>query len=242
VDDLRDLVVNIVAGVLLFVLGFGSRQGYAIWQGRKVGRFWRPITRGGVTLVIGRFEEKFRNYDPVGFHGRGDTEARRELNDMFRDARLRPLSLTEPATISSVGRRGNLILLGGGDGNPLAARLMADVGSRIQFLNEDEVSPPALLDNANNPPFRMQPEVRDGQTLTDFGVLIRARNPSDRRKWVVIIAGCYGFATWVGPRLTQDPMLANAPDEFECVYRVPINENEPGEPEIFIGLRPLPRH
>jgi hypothetical protein len=154
-SDLRSLAVDVVAGILVFALGFGTRQIYSWWRSLSIGRFWRPV------------------------------------------------------------------------------------GSHIELVNEDEVNPPVLLDNMNSPGWRLQPSLDGGRVIRDFGVLIRARNPRDPQSWIVIIAGCLGFGTWAGVRLTLSPELAHSPAEFECVYRTQDDRGTPAEPVLVTGVRRL---
>jgi hypothetical protein len=88
-DDLRNLAINVVAGVLLFVLGFAARQLYSWLRSLTVGRFWRPLAKNGVTLVIGSFaKDEFVAYEPSGVVGIGDLRALHELIELFGRARL----------------------------------------------------------------------------------------------------------------------------------------------------------
>jgi hypothetical protein len=136
-------------------------------------------------------------------------------------------------------RKGNLVLLGGIDGNPLSASLMQEVGSRIELMNEDEINPPVLLDRISDPPLRLQPDIVGGRVMHDYGVLIRARNPREPSSWIVIIAGCLGYATWAGVHLVQTPEILQAPTEFECVYRVQTDSGSPTQLTIITGARRL---
>lgn len=239
-DDLRNIVVSIIAGILLFCLGLLSRRIVALWQSLTVGRFWRPITKHGTTLVVGRLDRsEFLAYEPSGVVGVGDVRALDELNEIARRARLRRFVIAFGDALNDEQRRGNLVLLGGIDGNTLSADLMREVGSRIVLMNEDLVNPPVLLDHISNPPLRLQPDLREGRVVHDYGVLIRARNPRNPRSWIVIIAGCLGYGTWAGVQLTQSRQLAQAPMEFECIFRVQAEGGSPTQLTIITGARQL---
>lgn len=240
-SDLRSLAVNVVAGILVFALGVVARQIYSWWRSLPVARFWRPIARGGVTLVLGRLDRsEFNRFEPSGVVGLGDIRALEELGDVFARGGLTRFSIAYGGALTEKQRRGNLILLGGVDGNRLSAELMRAVGSRIELTNEDEATPPVLLDTMNTPEYRLRPALDNGTVLRDFGVLIRARNPRDTQRWIVIIAGCLGLGTWAGVRLTLSPELAHSPAEFECVYRTHDDGGSPAEPVIVTGVRRLP--
>lgn len=239
-DDLRNLVINVIAGVLLFVLGVLSRRLFALWQGLTVGRFWRRLAQRGMTVVVGQLDrQEFLSYEPSGVVGVGDVRALDELNEAFRRGRLRRFGIAFGGALNDSQRKGNLVLLGGNDGNQLAANLMREVGSRIELINEDQVHPPVLLDHISEPPLRLQPDMADGRVMHDYGVLIRARNPREPDNWIVIIAGCLGYATWAGVHLAQAPEISRAPTEFECVYRVQTDSGSPTQLTIITGARRL---
>jgi hypothetical protein len=241
-DDLRNLVINVIAGAVLFVLGVLSRRLFALWQGMTVGRFWRRLAQRGLTIVVGQLDRQdFLAYEPSGVVGVGDVRALDDLNEVFRRGRLRRFGIAFGGALNDNQRKGNLVLLGGIDGNPLSANLMQEVGSCIELMNEDQIHPPVLLDHISDPPLRLQPDIVNGRVMHDYGVLIRARNPHEPNNWIVIIAGCLGYATWAGVHLAQTAEISHAPLEFECVYRVQADSGAPTQLAIITGARRLER-
>jgi hypothetical protein len=85
---------------------------------------------------------------------------------------------------------------------------------------------------------------KDGeQILEDWGLIIRAPNPFDRTKSVVIMCGSYGYGSWPAVQLVQTRAFLKATEKagiaFECVFRVDVVRDTPQRPQIFL-LRPTP--
>src|SRR6478672_4873876 len=128
---------NVASGALLFVLGLASRRIFARLRGVRVGRFWRRLVDGEITLVIGRFDRAdFLEYEPSGVVGIGDIRALHELIDILLRAGMSNFKIAYADTLSEQQLCGNLVLLGGSDTNATAAGLMRDVGARVEFLSE----------------------------------------------------------------------------------------------------------
>lgn len=240
--DLRNVALNLVAGLLMFVFGFVSRQGYAWLRSRRVGGFWRPMANAQFTLVFGRFPRPdFLKYEPSGLVGLGDGHAEDELRDLFQRARLPPFKVAFVDSISNEASKGNLILLGGTDNNRLTAEMIQEVGARFHWDNEP-LKPPVLVDTVSGPasPWKHFPVMQDDDNGIDFGVVVRARNPRNSRCWIVIIAGCLGYGTWAGAQLTEQPDLVRAHDEFEFIYRTEVVNGAPRRTTSVTGARRLP--
>jgi hypothetical protein len=239
--DLRNLVLNLVAGLLMFVFGFLARQAYAWLQSRRIGGFWRPMAAAEFTLVLGRFvHPDFLKYEPSGFMGLGDLRAQEDLRDLFRRARLRPFKVAYADSVTDDVCKGNLILLGGVDLNRITADLMLELGAHVEWINESPTTPPVLLDTISDPPWRHSPVMQDTETMIDFGALIRCRNPRNPRNWVVVIAGCLGYGTWAGAQLTEHRDLTRVPDEFEFIYQTRVANGAPRATTSVTGARRLP--
>jgi hypothetical protein len=57
---------------------------------------------------------------------------------------------------------------------------------------------------------------------TDYGIIIRARNPFNRRKGIIVIAGAYGYGTWGGVRLALDEEFLEKCEKFEATSTSPM--------------------
>jgi hypothetical protein len=86
------------------------------------------------------------------------------------------------------------------------------------------------------------PELREGEGV-DRGLLVRAANPFNERKSVLVIAGSFGYGTWAGARLAIEdtflkrPMVA-AQTPFECLFETDVVGEAPQATKITL-MRPL---
>lgn len=239
-DDLRELAIGFAASSLSFFLGIGLARLHSWRRHFGVRRFWRPLTSGGLTLVLGSFRnDDILRVEPSGVVGIGDLRGLHELIEQLGGARLKGLRIEYADTLSKQDREGNLVLLGGGDTNQLTPYFMREVGAQSELVNEAQNALPSLRDNAYDDA-SIRPELAGDRVVADCGVLIRARNPLNPDRWVVIIAGCLGFGTWAGVRLTTSDDLRHAPDAFECVFRATVDNGLPGRLTSVTGPRRLP--
>jgi len=237
-DGFQDLMIGVIASSLSFMLGIAAAKTYSWHRRLRVRRFWRPLTNDGLTLVLGQLQrDDFQKYEPSGIVGIGDLRGLHELIEQLGDARLTGYKIEHALTLSKEDRYGNLVLLGGGDTNLLTAEFMPMLGSQVEFLNES-AGPPVLKDRAYNQA-EIQPEQLQDRVTLDCGVVIRARNPMNPQRWVVIIAGCLGYGTWAGVRLTKTDDLRRAPDEFECIFKAKVDNGFPSVLTPIAGPRRL---
>jgi hypothetical protein len=70
---------------------------------------------------------------------------------------------------------------------------------------------------------------------TDYGLLVKARNPFNPRTSILIIAGSSGYGTWAGTRLITEPstldITAASGDSFECVFTTDILDQNHKRPK-----------
>jgi hypothetical protein len=78
-----------------------------------------------------------------------------------------------------------------------------------------------------------RPSVKDGKVQSDYGLIIRAPNPFDPAKNVIILCGTYGYGTWAAVRFAQSrEFLAElakirSARAIECVVGVDVVRESP---------------
>ena len=245
--------VNIVIGLATELIGYIIGR---IWQTvvdqvpyRHVKRFWRPLLGDSIQIVICRFA--FGPFVEPGLTGAGDALAMRELTSFFAKARVRRVSAVY-VDESSVDRTKNLILLGGPDTNAVTKDALELMGSRLQFsyLNPPSMETVVIHDLSAE----SNAEGRDHSIYVtvpgkiDYGVIIRAPNPFNPDRWIIILAGAHGYGSWGSASLALDDKFARQLDKLgprgdapylECIFSVRIFDRRPLAPEI-IALRAIP--
>lgn len=100
---------------------------------------------------------------------------------------------------------------------------------RIGIVSSPQWRTPVILDINNK---KLYQPLKDGdKILADCGVIIRAPNPFNTTKTVVILCGSYGYGTWAavdyaksGEFLSQVPHRSDA---VECVFMVDVVRDTP---------------
>ena len=205
-------LVNILVGLTTALIGYVIGR---LWQRtvdwlpyRRARLFLGPTAKGGVQIVASRFlSTEFR--EPTGVVGGGEALALRELATFFAVVGFRQFS-TVYVDEGRLDIRGNLILLGGLDTNKVTDAAMklikpkvtiSDPGPGIPMEVHDLASGGRPQGDAARPMAGRKYQAAPGET--DYGIIIRAPNPFDPRKAMIIIAGAYGHGTWGGVDLIQ---------------------------------------
>jgi hypothetical protein len=219
------MIVNISFGLVTTLVGYIIGR---IWQRvldqipyRRARRFWASAVSGRLEIVVSRFTlDEFS--EPTGIIGGGDALALRDLESFFRKMGVKKFEVTyvdEPG----LNRENNLILLGGPGTNKVTRDALELVKSRFKIVDPGPGSPIEINDLAPTPDAQMvstgvvasTPSRYFASKDIDYGIIIRARNPFNRRKGVIIIAGAYGYGTWGGVRLALDEGFLERCAEFE---------------------------
>jgi hypothetical protein len=82
-----------------------------------------------------------------------------------------------------------------------------------------------------------QPSKDGDNILTDCGVIIRAPNPFEPTKQVILLCGSYGYGTWAAVQLAQDKeFLRQVPKRagpLECIFQVDVVRDTPQRPRLY---------
>jgi hypothetical protein len=125
---------------------------------------------------------------------------------------------------------------------PVIQRIMRRVG--VTLASEpprEQWRIPVILDITDQKLYR--PVMNGDQIVTDCGVIIRAPNPFDESKTVVILCGSYGYGTWAAVQLAQrKDFLSQIPHgsgSLECVFEVDVVRDTPQRPQLkFVRRSP----
>jgi hypothetical protein len=221
-------LINVVAGLATTLIGYIVGR---TWQKlvdripyRRAKIFWQPLFNAEIQIVVSRFESPSFP-EPTGLVGGGDALALREISSYFSRIgfrRHKVVYVDEPA----LDRKNNLILLGGPDANAVTKDALELIEPRLRLIDPGPGIPVEIHDLA--------PAARQGdgdladaiseqkyvpKADSDYGIIIRARNPFNPGRGLVIFAGAYGYGTWGGVNLvlTDDNFLRRC-QELETEY------------------------
>lgn len=128
--------------------------------------------------------------------------------------------------------------------NSRSAIIVAHVLRRIGVTSSPQWRTPVILDINNE---KLYQPVKDGdKVLADCGVIIRAPNPFNPAKTVVILCGSYGYGTWAAVQYAQSrEFLRQVPrhsDAMECVFMVDVVRDTPQRLDPQFVRRSPPFH
>jgi hypothetical protein len=251
-NSLKDIEVNLAASGMAFLLGLAARTIWHRLRTRRGRQFWGSgFLRRRPVALFGSWQIE-TDQEPAGLVGQGDARALKEVAQILKELGMDvDMSFADRLNDGEQGR--DLILIGAEEVNALSRDVVDEVGATFRF---DYKSPPIELVDVKDPskPVRYSAEWIDDNNhdlgiSRDYAVLLRANNPADPRRTVLIFGGLYGFGTWACPRFIQTPMFKEAYRDlirehrtrnFECLLEVKVIEGLPYRSHI-VGekLRPL---
>lgn len=203
-------LINVLVGLSTAFVGYMVGR---LWQRlvdwlpyRHARLFLRPVMRGDLHVITSRF----RNPSfPDGIVGGGDAVALRELVAFFGKIGFKNFEAVY-VDERHLNRRNNLVVLGGLDTNQVTMDAMGLINSSLTIcdpgpgirMEVHDLSPDA---KCNDGELEGAPPVRKFKATdkVDYGIIVRARNPFEKSKAIIIVAGAYGYGTWGGIDLMQ---------------------------------------
>ena len=256
----QQTMIQLVTAFIAFALGVLINRLREIWAYFSARKFWRPLLRRDLTLVLGDGFPDLRGFEASDMVGRGDLIGSYELTTKFAAMgfrRLQPVfaDKTIGPDPSGTGLRKNLIILGGRDGNTLTRACLSRLNCTysVAWLDSADggsVSLDKISGSRQIPEFQptryapgglatYRPELDDRNVLVrDYGVIIRARNPflspKAKDKRIVIIYGCYGFGTLAAVlySLERDFIkeIQDTKEDIECIVGCDVVKDTPQRP------------
>ncbi|MFE9257552.1 hypothetical protein [Streptomyces sp. NPDC006879] len=235
-SSLQDLAVNLSAAAIAFVAGWSWGRLRDLWRFRSVRGFWKPFTTDDLKVVTSIFiQEEHYIWERSGLIGVGDVLALNELRHQLKRAGIDQLPLTPSHQLTGLERQGNLVLVGGPHSNRVTAEVLRRLPVTFAFGSAD-THDADIYDSLTGNVMRCVIDP-NGQLAVDQGILIRATNPFNRRRNVIVLAGSFGFGTSAAARLlvsseilTHEIVAQGSP--FEAVFCVDIVGGTPQHIEL----------
>jgi hypothetical protein len=217
-------VVNVLVGLATALIGYVIgrlwQQGANRLRYRRARNFLGPAVNGGVQIVPSRFSLSAFN-EPTGLVGGGDALALRELSAFFGAIGLKGIDSVF-VDERRLNARGNLILLGGLDTSRVTMAAMELLKPNVTVVDP---GPGASMEVHDLAPAG-DPQAKAGKSLkvhsykaipgeVDYGIIIRAPNPFDTSKAMIVIAGAYGYGSWAGIDVIQQPAFLRKCEELD---------------------------
>jgi hypothetical protein len=237
----QQTAIQLITAFIAFVLGFLLSRFKAAWAYFNARKFWRPLLRRDLTLVLGDGFADLRGFEASDVVGRGDLVGSYVLTTRFAGMgfrRLQPVFADKMIgdDPSGTGLRKNLVVLGGRDANTLTGACLSRLNCTytLEWLAPPEDSQPTSSSGRRHLP-ELQPTVyapeelkpfhpveSNGRLVKDYGVIVRARNPfmppGARDKHVVLIYEEIRDAHEDIECVVVCDVLKDTPQSYRCVY------------------------
>jgi hypothetical protein len=188
---------------------------------------WRELMEPDLTIVVGVFGVMD---EPAGRMGAGCAfgliELLRHLDQIgVRQPKVIKIASGDQATDDF--RRSTLILLGGPARNAVTRAAMKRLSLTHHFTDPGTT----IRDVRTGTTYSYNRTLLGRTDGTDYGLLVRARNPFNSRASILIIAGSSGYGSWAGTRLITEPSAldetAASGDSFECIFTTDVLDRNP---------------
>jgi hypothetical protein len=200
-NEIKDLIINLLAAAIGFVIACIGSALQRAFKVRRAQRFWRPFIDGTLHLVFPVVDQPaYAAWDSSGIAGIGDVIALTELDKHLRSIRLHDYDIHYSHLMAGERLNSNLVLIAGPDANRISHMVMERLPLTFVFKQDDV----AILDNTNGTSYRPT-KGKEVIPTTDWGLIVRASNPFNSERQVLIIAGSYGFGTAAAATLVTTP-------------------------------------
>ncbi|MEV6758476.1 helix-turn-helix domain-containing protein [Streptomyces sp. NPDC051214] len=219
-------------------LGCSPRQATAAsrTRGRQLREFWRDFVRPDLTLVVGLHQ--FASWEPSGLIGVGDAFALSEIQQHFVRIGAASPVIRYSDRVDGEARRKPLILIGGPDANKITDEVVQRLRCSLGFTRH---TPHDISIRDSQTERIYVPRLLNQGEGTDYGLVVKTKNPFNPQVPALIVAGSFGYGSWAGARLLTDPTsaeLAISHAPFECLFDTEIVDRTPQATEVLV-LRAL---
>jgi hypothetical protein len=226
-DAVAELGLRIISPVVVFALGAVTPRVRREIRNRRAKRFWRPFVRSDLAVVSDRHD--FPEWEQSGLTSVAHARAIEELRGYFEALHLPAFTTVYSGEPSGDLLERSLVLLGGPDANAIT-RLAAPLLDTTFRFGDPERHEIGITDSQTGAIHT--PRVPGGEIATDFGLLLKVRNPLaslDSRSELIILAGSFGYGTWAAARVSmskdflRDPRVAEG-KPVECLVATDVSE------------------
>lgn len=240
-DILIDLSINLIAALVGFGIGWLWKEIRKKIKTRRARIFWKPFVSGELQVVIGRFSE-FKAFERSGFIGIGSAMGLTELYNFFKKIGLHDFTVLYSDLIEGNSLKTNLILLGGPDANSISREALSRIKSTIK-LGDPDLHEISIQDTKFKKLYSPRIDENSNKLRTDYGLILKTKNPFNHNKQLLLIAGSFGYGTWAGIRyITSKEFLKNRivseGTSLECLIETDITLETPQQIKL-ITLRPI---
>jgi len=202
-------------------------------QQLRVSSPWPELLEPDLTIAV----TVFITGGPSGIIGTGEAFGLIELLQHLHQIGARQpkvIKITDVDQATDDFRRSTLISMGGPATNPVTR----DAMERLSLTHHFAQPATTIRDTQNGRTYSYSPRLLTQADGTDYGLVVRARNPFNPRASILIIAGSSGYGTWAGTRLITEPSAldetAASGHSFECVFTTDVLDRNPQATEALV--------
>lgn len=159
---------------------------------------WQPFLNGNCTIVVGMFDdEDDRKREATGLIGTGDAMALGRILGTLHSLSAESCDIL-PSTDLGEHYQDNLVLIGGPDANKVT-REFVDASPLRRFKLGDI----DIFDSADNDKSYKPDRLKTGEVTKDYAVALKARSPFRPDRYVILVAGGYGYGTHAAAQILE---------------------------------------
>jgi hypothetical protein len=216
--SLQDLIVNLIASAISFLLGVFLPN---LWtritkhkRFRALCKLWTGIEGEVlfVTCVHAGSAPDGEEAEPK-YLGFGDASAMKSILELLTSSWLAkgPISIREyyEGRLLPEDRENNLVCIGGGVANQVTTEMLYAIGVPRHFFDKaGGLEPPEskVVRNSDGT-WSVRPVVVDGKVIEDIGIIVKSKHPFYPEKTVIILAGAYSYGTLAAARFAVSESL-----------------------------------
>lgn len=203
----------------------------------RTGSPWHELFEPDLTIVVSIFGLMD---EPAGLMNAGCAFSLIELLrhlDQIGARQPRIIKIADGDQVTDDFRRSTLILIGG----PARNTVTRDAMRRLPLTHHFVEPVTTIRDAQTGRGYSYSPTLFGQAIGTDYGLLVKARNPFNPRTFILIIAGSSGYGSWAGTRLITEPSAldetAASGDSFECIFANDVLDRNPQATEALVIRR-----
>jgi hypothetical protein len=235
-NTIIEIGISLIAAFIGFLIGWVWQRIKLALRLRRARRFWKPFTSDPFQIVLGRFLD-FSQFEPSGLMGVGDAIALKELSSFFQLLGVRDFGVEYADRIEGELLKSNLILIGGPDSNAISREVVSRISTSLQFGNP-KLHEIALFDSISQKTYMPLTDSSSGHVIRDYSMIIKTVNPFAPDKMLILLAGCFGYASWAGVRFITSKAFLEHPIvstgvPVECLIQADFVNETPQDMKII---------
>lgn len=193
-------------------------------------KFWDPIMRSGFVIVTPA-EEKEAHIKSQVLDFQGLDELKLQVIYKYYQGKYKQ---TTCDNIPNEWLQRNLLLVAGPIPNTITRHILNKNNNSVRYYFDGNT----IIDKKKTKKVIQADISNIGYPLIDYGIISRLRNPFNRKKWVVVLSGMFGWGTYASlVSVTTKDILEyinkhTKNNEFQVLVLTHVHDRIPNQPSL----------